>query len=48
VTDVATAIPALVTHPSIRSVRLIGSRAEGRAHELSDWDFAVRPVLEAA
>ncbi|MGA7922847.1 MAG: nucleotidyltransferase domain-containing protein [Thermoplasmata archaeon] len=27
--------------PAIRSVRLVGSRAEGRATPLSDWDFAV-------
>ena len=40
--DVAGAVPtALLRHPATRSVRLIGSRAEGRAHELSDWDFAV-------
>jgi predicted nucleotidyltransferase len=26
---------------AIRSVRLVGSRAEGRAAPLSDWDFAV-------
>jgi hypothetical protein len=28
-------------NPSVTSVRLIGSRAEGTAHDLSDWDFAV-------
>jgi hypothetical protein len=35
-------VPALVgAHPSVRSIRLTGSRAGGTAHELSDWDFAV-------
>jgi hypothetical protein len=35
-------VPPLVgAHPSVRSIRLIGSRADGTAHELSDWDFAV-------
>ena len=32
---------ALLLHRAIRGVRAVGSRAEGRAHELSDWDFAV-------
>jgi predicted nucleotidyltransferase len=32
---------ALRSHPDVSEVRLIGSRADGRAHELSDWDFAV-------
>ena len=27
--------------PVVRSIRLVGSRAEGRATELSDWDFRV-------
>lgn len=40
--DLAEAVPALVGgHPSVRNIRLTGSRAEGTAHELSDWDFAV-------
>jgi hypothetical protein len=40
--DFAETVPEVVkTHPSVRHVRLVGSRAEGRAHELSDWDFAV-------
>lgn len=40
--DVATEIPAtLLRHPAIRAVRLVGSRADGRNHEFSDWDFAV-------
>jgi hypothetical protein len=40
--DVARDIPAaLDAHPSVREVRLTGSRAKGRAHDLSDWDFAV-------
>jgi hypothetical protein len=35
-------VPNLVgADPSVTSVRLIGSRAEGTAHDLSDWDFAV-------
>jgi hypothetical protein len=28
-------------HPAARSIRLVGSRADGRATELSDWDFLV-------
>ena len=32
---------ALRAHPSVRDVRLVGSRGLGRPHELSDWDFAV-------
>lgn len=32
---------ALAAYPAVRSVRIIGSRAKGREHELSDWDFAV-------
>jgi hypothetical protein len=40
--DVARAVrAALRRHPSIRGVRLVGSRGEGRAHALSDWDFTV-------
>jgi predicted nucleotidyltransferase len=34
-------IEALQRHPSVRSVRLAGSRAAGRAHRGSDWDFLV-------
>src|SRR5438477_11731946 len=34
-------IDALQRHPSVRGVRLVGSRAEGRAREESDWDFLV-------
>jgi hypothetical protein len=45
-------IDAVGRHPAVRSVRLIGSRADGRANELSDWDFAVEtedfPVVAAA
>jgi Nucleotidyltransferase domain len=38
----AEVVPALVgAHPSVSSIRLTGSRADGTAHELSDWDFAV-------
>jgi hypothetical protein len=32
---------ALESHPSVREVRLAGSRAADRAHDLSDWDFLV-------
>jgi hypothetical protein len=40
--QVARAVAATVSaHPAVRSVELVGSRADGRAHELSDWDFAV-------
>jgi hypothetical protein len=40
--DVAAAVPAaLKEHPAVTSVRLTGSRGEGRSHDLSDWDFAV-------
>jgi hypothetical protein len=40
--DLARVLPALVgSHPSVRRVALVGSRADGRAHALSDWDFAV-------
>jgi hypothetical protein len=39
----AEVVPALVgAHPSVSSIRLTGSRADGTAHELSDWDFAVQ------
>jgi hypothetical protein len=34
-------IASVAPHPAIRSVRLVGSRAEGSAIELSDWDFRV-------
>jgi hypothetical protein len=40
--DLAERIVANVApHPAVRSIRLVGSRAEGRAGELSDWDFLV-------
>jgi hypothetical protein len=32
----------LAPHPAVTSVVLVGSRAEGMPHELSDWDWAVR------
>lgn len=32
---------ALMTHPSVRSVRLVGSRANGSGDPLSDWDFKI-------
>jgi len=34
-------IPLVDGHPAVRSIRLVGSRAEGRASERSDWDFSV-------
>jgi predicted nucleotidyltransferase len=34
-------VDAVRRHPSVRSVELVGSRAEGRASERSDWDFRV-------
>lgn len=33
--------PLLMRHSAVADVRLIGSRARGTNHELSDWDFAV-------
>jgi hypothetical protein len=32
---------ALKDHPAVESVRLVGSRANGAATKLSDWDFEV-------
>jgi hypothetical protein len=32
----------LAPHPAVTSVRLGGSRARGKAHALSDWDWEVR------
>jgi predicted nucleotidyltransferase len=32
---------AIGEHPAVRSIRLTGSRAAGRATERSDWDFMV-------
>lgn len=34
-------VGAVGRHPSVRSVQLVGSRAEGRANVRSDWDFAI-------
>jgi hypothetical protein len=34
-------IAAVEPHPAIRSVRLVGSRAQGCPTEFSDWDFRV-------
>jgi Nucleotidyltransferase domain len=39
--DIAAAVEATLRHPSISSVKLVGSRATGLATPLSDWDFAV-------
>jgi len=39
---IAERVPAALTaHPAVKSVDLAGSRAEGRATKLSDWDFLV-------
>ncbi|HJP66487.1 MAG TPA: nucleotidyltransferase domain-containing protein [Actinomycetota bacterium] len=35
-------IAAVAPHPAVRELRLVGSRAEGRATALSDWDFEVQ------
>ena len=35
------AIAAVEHHSAVQSVRLVGSRADGRASEYSDWDFRV-------
>jgi len=41
--DVAAAVrTALLEHPHVLAVELIGSRARGTPTPLSDWDFAVR------
>ena len=34
-------IAAVASHPSVRSIHLVGSRAEGRSTARSDWDFLV-------
>jgi predicted nucleotidyltransferase len=34
-------IACVAPHPTIRSIRLVGSRAHGSATEFSDWDFRV-------
>lgn len=34
-------IASVAPHPAIRSIRLTGSRADGSATKLSDWDFRV-------
>ena len=40
--DLADRIVATIApHPAVRCIRLVGSRAEGRATEFSDWDFCV-------
>jgi predicted nucleotidyltransferase len=42
VIDPAVAVPAaLEKHKSVGRVRLVGSRAAGREHDFSDWDFIV-------
>jgi hypothetical protein len=37
-----TVAAALLPHPDVRSVELVGSRATGSPTSLSDWDFEVR------
>jgi hypothetical protein len=40
--DIAMSVrDALLPHPHVRAVALVGSRANGRPTRLSDWDFAV-------
>jgi hypothetical protein len=39
--DFAQRVIELLIGPGVRDVRLVGSRAEGRAIALSDWDFLV-------
>ena len=34
-------IAALMRHPAVRRVELVGSRSEGRATARSDWDFLI-------
>jgi hypothetical protein len=34
-------VRAVAAHPAVREIQLVGSRAEGHATELSDWDFHV-------
>jgi hypothetical protein len=41
-------IASVAIHPAVRSIRLVGSRAEGRASEVSDWDFRVEATDFAA
>jgi hypothetical protein len=39
---IAAAVPtALLVHPQVRTVELVGSRARGTPSPLSDWDFSV-------
>lgn len=37
-----TVTTAVSAHPAVEQIELIGSRAEGRVTEWSDWDFGVR------
>jgi hypothetical protein len=41
-------IDAVAPHPGVQGIRLTGSRAEGSAGELSDWDFLVNACDFAA
>src|SRR5919197_3776568 len=34
-------ISSVAPHPAVRSVELVGSRADGTATAFSDWDFGV-------
>lgn len=35
-------VNVLQKHPAVRSIQLVGSRAESRATDQSDWDFCIR------
>ena len=37
-----TVVAAVAPHPAVRRIELVGSRAEGRATQWSDWDFGVQ------
>jgi len=46
--DLAERVSALLLpHPAVRAVTLVGSRSQGRATELSDWDVLVDADLDA-
>jgi predicted nucleotidyltransferase len=44
----AAVVAAVSPHPAVERIELVGSRAEGRATEWSDWDFGVRARKFAA
>jgi hypothetical protein len=37
-------VAAVAPHPAVRSIRLVGSRADGRASERCDWTSASKPT----